>query len=231
MVIGSGLIGNAFLSISAALKDICIFASGVSNSNCTNVAEFKREEDLLLKSLINFENKLFLYFSTCSIYGSENHQSQYIRHKLLMESHVKLHKNFLIIRLPQIAGKTDNQNTLLNFLANKIQSNQSFEIWVNAYRNIIDISDVVKIVEKMIEDKTFRNNIVNIANPISHKVTDVVQELENVLGSKATFKALQKGEYVHIDLSLTEKYINSAHIEFSSNYLSEIIKKYFYKSI
>lgn len=230
MIIGSGLIAKAFSIPLIIEKNVCVFASGVSNSNCEILSEFNREKELLLNSLISFQDSLFLYFSTCSINSEEMSQSQYIRHKLHMESLVKTHKNFLIVRLPQVAGITNNQNTLLNYLASKIQSNQPFELWVNAYRNIIDISDVVKIVVQMIEDENLRNRIVNVANPISHKIIDIVYELESLLASKSILKTVSKGEYISIDLSITEKYINLANIQFSDNYLNQVLKKYFSKS-
>ena len=67
MIIGSGLIAIAFRKFSR-IDDICIFASGVSNSKCKNIEDFRREKVLLQKTLERNQSvSFFVYFSTCSI--------------------------------------------------------------------------------------------------------------------------------------------------------------------
>ena len=50
-VIGSGLIATAFLTSSNLFAHSCIYAAGVSNSNCINTIEFERERSRLTEAL------------------------------------------------------------------------------------------------------------------------------------------------------------------------------------
>lgn len=62
------------------------FASGVSNSQNQNHSLFQRETDLLVETLRNNKEKLFIYFSTCSIYDPTLVNSEYVKHKLKIEN-------------------------------------------------------------------------------------------------------------------------------------------------
>jgi nucleoside-diphosphate-sugar epimerase len=124
MIVGNGLIAKAFYDNYANRDDVLIFASGVSNSSNIDPKEFIREKTLL-KSFLT-ERKKIVYFSTCSIEDPSLENSPYILHKLEMEELVKGVNDYLIFRLPQLAGKTDNPNTLLNFLYRKIKKSGIF---------------------------------------------------------------------------------------------------------
>ena len=66
MILGTGLIANAFLSYSED-KEIILFASGVSNSTEIRMEAFDRERLLLENTCQRAENQLLIYFSTCSV--------------------------------------------------------------------------------------------------------------------------------------------------------------------
>lgn len=68
MIVGDGLIASLFTSHDK--ENVIFFASGVSNSLETKEEEFLREENLIRNTIKNNPNKIFLYFSTCSIYDS-----------------------------------------------------------------------------------------------------------------------------------------------------------------
>ncbi|WP_333850847.1 hypothetical protein [Epilithonimonas sp.] len=68
MIIGRGLIASLFRDMDQ--ENIIFFASGVSNSLETSPEEFLREENLIRKTFTENPDKLFIYFSTCSIYDS-----------------------------------------------------------------------------------------------------------------------------------------------------------------
>lgn len=92
--------------------DLTYFASGVSNSQCTDEIEFYRER-LLLKTV---SDNHIVYFSSLSIYDKDSH---YTRHKLQMEQLVKEKANiYTIIRLGNITWG-DNPNTIINYLRRK----------------------------------------------------------------------------------------------------------------
>ena len=71
MIIGNGQLAKAFMNSDLEHKDLCIFASGVSNSNCTDPKEFERERDLLKVTLSENPGKKLIYFSSCALSASE----------------------------------------------------------------------------------------------------------------------------------------------------------------
>ena len=108
MVEGSGLLANTFRSFKDN-SDVIIFASGVSNSGCIDSVQFKRELNLVSK--YKTSKKLFVYFSTSSIEDPFLKGSLYIKHKLEIEFYIKANfQRYLIVRLPNVVGKTKNQN-------------------------------------------------------------------------------------------------------------------------
>lgn len=56
----------------------------------------------------------------------------------------------------------------------KIARSEAFSLWRNAKRSIIDIDDVASIVRQLVADKTARNITLNIANPASYPMSDIV---------------------------------------------------------
>jgi hypothetical protein len=144
MVNGSGLLARAFALEFAHNSFVCVHASGVSNSSCTDMSEFAREREQLSKALIGWQNAdVFLYFGTCSVADPTAVGTPYVQHKLAMEQLVQMHPKHLILRLPQIAGITNNPHTLLNTLRRHLVTGLEFPIWRNAFRNIIDIEDAM----------------------------------------------------------------------------------------
>lgn len=106
MIIGSGDIA----SVIPDREDVTFFASGVSNSGCTDEKEYEREKLLLWK--ISYHSHL-VYFSSLSIYYSKG---RYVDHKREMEWIIRERFNsYTIIRIGNISwGK--NPHTLINYL-------------------------------------------------------------------------------------------------------------------
>jgi len=228
VIIGSGMLARGFSKWSIAEKKICVYAYGVSDSRCTDQKAFLRESSALKHALISHPNSIFIYFGSCSVDDPEMIGTPYIDHKLRMESLVASHvERSLIIRLPQVAGFTKNKSNLLSFLADHIQHHKSFDLWLNASRNIIDVDDVVSTVKVLIEDKGAINKKYNIASTVSHQVAEIVATMENVLGKKAIFNEKLIGTKIHIDLSRTLKYLEAARIKFDDDYLLKVITKYY----
>ena len=222
------MLAKGFSKLSISENKICVYAYGVSDSRCTDQKAFLRESAALKDALISHPDTIFIYFGSCSVDDPEMIGSPYIDHKLRMESLVSAHvERSLIIRLPQVAGFTKNKSNLLSFLADHIQHQKSFDLWLNASRNIIDVDDVVATVKVLIEDTGATNKKYNIASTVSHQVAEIVAAMENVLGKKAIFHEKLKGTKSHIDLSRTVKYLEAARIKFDDDYLLKVISKYY----
>jgi nucleoside-diphosphate-sugar epimerase len=173
MIIGNGLIAQSFKPFFDKYQDTAIlFASGVSNSKLIHESEYGREKVMLEKALA--QNKLVIYFSTCSIFDSTLQASRYINHKLEMESLIAKNDNYLIIRLPNVVGKTGNPNTMFNFFVNQIITGKKIEVMNKASRYIIDSVDVAYWTMELIE-AGFKKNIVNLALPIKYKVVEIIE--------------------------------------------------------
>ena len=224
MIIGSGLLAQAFASQYSQRDDVCIFASGVSNSGCLDTREFDRERQLLSTTLEMSEQvSAFIYFGTCSVGDPEVNATPYVQHKLAMEQLAATHPQHLILRLPQIAGKTTNPHTLLNYLYERISRGECFELWNNAKRNIIDIDDVVKIASQVIDCATYRNITLTIANPDCYPIIDIVGAMERAVARHAIYRIVERGSKCMIDANTL---VNCPSVEFSRDYLTKVVDKY-----
>ena len=224
MIIGSGLLARAFYPVYATDRHIIIYAAGVSNSSCNEPKEFKRERSQLKMALEGRPaSSTFVYFGTCSAGDPEMANSPYVKHKLEMEGLVQEYSNYLIFRLPQLAGNTLNPHTLLNFLYARIYRGELFSLWKKATRNVIDIDDVLVSVKRIIEQKKVQNSVLNIANPVNYTVTEIVETMELVVGKKAVFEVVELGSDYLIDA--TDEFSKS--LCFDENYLKKVLTKYY----
>lgn len=231
MLIGSGLLAQAFTIPFSQRDDVCIYAAGVSNSSCTDVQEFARERKLLSETLEKAKHVgVFVYFGTCSVADPEARNTPYVQHKLAMEQLVAAHPRHLILRLPQVAGKTPNPHTLLNYLYASISRSEAFNLWKNAKRNIIDISDVAAITGQFIADDAARNITINIANPNSYSMIDIVGAMERAVGKRAIYYLVERGSEYAIDTNAVLPVLENAGVKFESDYLEKVMRKYYGKS-
>ncbi len=230
MVIGKGLIAKRFLSYEND-SDILIFASGVSNSKNKNEALFARELELLQNTIETYPDTVLVYFSTCSMQDPGEANSPYTLHKLQLEDIIqKKVKRYYIFRVSQIVGQATNPNTVLNFFYYHIENQINFDIWVNAYRNIIDIDHVFLIIDKILKTRILANQVIHVANPQSYRVTDIVAALEEATGKSACAIPIDKGFNFEIDISLILPVIKELKIDFDHSYLTKLVRKYYQHS-
>ena len=226
MLIGSGLIASAMKpQISSSFRGT-IYAAGVSNSNCIDPKEFARDAARLQQCLGRHPvGEVFVYFSTCSIYDPQSTTSCYVIHKFAMEALVRQTARHLITRLPQVAGRTPNPHTLLNFLYARISRGERFPLWIEARRNIIDCEDVATIVSSMVASDC--QGIVNVANSMDYSLMEVVNEFERMLSQTAQMDVLPKGGAYDIDISVMSPLAKSLEIRFDEKYLNKVLEKYY----
>lgn len=221
MIVGNGLIANAFREVDR--EDVVFFASGVSNSLETDKNQFLREENLIRKILSENPEKLFVYFSTCSIYDSSKSGSAYVNHKLNMEHLVATESNqYLIARVSNAVGKGGNPNLLMNYVFGSIKKGETICIHKNATRNLIDVEDVRNIVLKLIREKR-TNQIVNVAYLCNFRIEEVVKAFERKSDRDVKKMILDLGETYSIDVSEIREYFTGS----TEEYLSNLIKKYY----
>lgn len=225
MIVGNGLIANAFREYDR--EEMVFFASGVSNSLENDKAQFHREENLIRKTIQENSEKLFVYFSSCSIYDSSKIDSQYVNHKLNMEHIIASEcEKYLIARVSNAVGKGGNQNTLINYLIHAIQNQEEIKVHIDATRNQIDVYDVVQIVLHLIEDVKI-NRIVNVAYLSNYSVLEIIRIVEEFLRLKGNLILEKKGQGYSIDIPDAMDYFKKNNLLDREKYLQEILQKYY----
>lgn len=226
MIVGNGLLAKVFSHMYADRPDVTIFAAGVSNSTETEPAAFERERKLLLKRLEGPCPK-FVYFGSCAVGNPQETLTPYLAHKAAMESLVLRSGKGVVLRLPQVVGRSDNVHTLTNFLFHHIISGEHFTVWSRAERNLIDVEDIVSIASFVIDRQWDAHKVVPVAALKSTPMPMIVRTFEEVLGMKANFAMVDKGVPFPIDTSITENISHRMKIDLGEGYLERILRKYY----
>lgn len=197
MVLGSGLLARAF----ASFKDderVLVFASGVSNSSSATDADYARERDLLLEH--KGTRVRLVYFSTCSLFDPALRDSGYIRHKQRMEGLVREHfEDHLILRLPNVVGRTPNPHTLCNFLRDRILGGEPFNLQISACRYLIDVEEIRTACSPLMSDDRLRSSTINVCFDRPIPLPELVQAMERILGHKAMARPVVGGSCYAVD--------------------------------
>ena len=225
MIIGNGLIANLFRENDR--ENVVFFASGVSNSLETEKSAFLREENLLRKHLTENPEKIFIYFSTCSIYDSSKNGSLYVNHKLKMERLVEdLAPKYLILRVSNAVGKGGNPNLLMNYLVNAFHQEKEITVHTLATRNLIDADDVKNITLKFINENSF-NKIINVAYLENFSTSEILEILEKHFNKTAKTSLVKSGQSYLISIPEAEAYFAENNLREKNEYLLRIIKRYY----
>ena len=180
------MVASALKEISGWENDI-LFASGVSNSGEQSDNNYQREIDLVKLYLGKIiQPASFVYFSTSSIFDPSKAMNPYILHKLKIEALIKNSSvNYLIVRLPNLVGYSDNPNTLTNYFADSIRLNRPIILKSQAIRHLIDAKDLAAILcdikSKFGTDKIVVN--VETSNPL--RAEQILVMIENGMNKKA----------------------------------------------
>lgn len=225
MIVGNGLIGKAFYSYDR--EDVVFFASGVSNSLETDRNQFQREENLIRKTIAENPEKLFVYFSTCSIYDSSKNDSRYVLHKLNMEHIISTEvSNYLIARVSNAVGSGGNPNLLMNYVNRAIDNGDTIHIHRFAKRNLIDVEDVKSIVLHLIDSKK-EKGIYNVAFLRNFSIEEIVESFESFKGKTAVKEFQDKGESYSISIDDLGSYFLNKDLEKNGVYLKKMLHKYY----
>ncbi|WP_018618499.1 NAD-dependent epimerase/dehydratase family protein [Spirosoma luteum] len=192
MVIGNGMIAKYFSSFSNC-NEVTIFASGVSNSKETCPEPYIREQKLVEQTLQQMPDCLFVYFSTASITDPAEQHSMYVQHKLRIEQLIaRRASKYIVIRASNVVGGPGNPNTILNFFVNRIRQGDSFRLWQNAIRNLLDIDDLYKTVVAYINTPDAWNQIYLVVHPHSLSPLAMVKAIEAYTGQRAIYEILSQ---------------------------------------
>lgn len=225
MIVGRGLIANLFTD--SDRNDTVFFASGVSNSLETRLEEFKREENLINENISANSEKIFVYFSTCSIYDSSKTGSDYVLHKLKMEQLIKQScKKYLILRVSNAVGSGGNPNLLMNYLMRSVNNNEIINVHTKATRNLIDAEDIKNITFDLLEKKEL-NKIINVAYIQNYAIIEILEIIERFYNKKLDLNLIKSGSGYDINVPDVESYFKINGLTDKESYLCKILEKYY----
>ncbi len=225
MIIGRGLIASLFAGYDR--ENTIFFASGVSNSLEIRPEEFSREENLIQETISANPDKIFIYFSTCSIYDSSKTGSNYVLHKLKMEQKIKdLCEKFLILRVSNAVGKGGNPNLLVNYIINAVKNDETINVHTKATRNLIDAEDIRNITLELADEKPL-NKIINLAYIKNYSIIEILEIIERFFNKKVNINLIKSGSGYDITIPDIENYFTKNHLDNKENYLQNILKKYY----
>ena len=226
MIIGNGFLASAFKN--QIEENFVIFASGVSDSSCTDESSFLREEQLLLNTIVETQDKFFVYFSSCGVISQELLGVPYYRHKLKMEQIIcSTHPQYLIFRLPQVIGKSRNNKTLVNNFFESVSAGHKITLQRFSKRYFIDIDNIVLFLIHVYKGLVLKNKIINIACPIEYTALELLQVIETLTGLSANYQLEDAGSSYSLDTSMFSNEAPILQIELSDSYLMRAIQKHY----
>ena len=211
-IIGSGFIASSFKKYTNFIKknNIIIYAAGISNS--LEVQKKKLDlETSRLKKFMQYNKKKLVYISTYSVNDNSRKNKLYVKNKIKIEKIIKNNNSeYIIIRLPEIIGKSKNPNTLTNFFYNNLIKNKPFKVFKNSRRNLLDIDDAIKNCIK----------IINLLNKKFNTPLQIVNDFEKILK--------KRGIYKFNNTKLRKWSLKNNFFFYSKkNYLIKTLKKYY----
>lgn len=226
MIVGNGQLAKIFSSYNS--KDVCIFASGVSNSRCKDNKEFWREADLLMETIKQNPEKIMIYFSSCALSAPEYDLNEYYLHKLNMENLIKNNvKKYFIFRVPQLFGELKEHTTIINYLYFSILHKKKITLYDDAYRYVLDIRDLKKIVKAILSNAS-PNITIDLANPYRYSIKEIVSICEKILNQSANAEVIQHVDKYLLNLDEMDKFLDEHQVKlgFSEKYLEEKLSDY-----
>ena len=230
-IIGNGFIGKSLNKIKKDLirTNYIIYAAGISHSKTKSKRNLNKElNSFKIFSKNNFSKKV-IYISTADVTNNISNKSLYVKNKIKIEKLVKKKfKNYIILRLPQIIGKSKNKNTLVNYFYFNIKNNKPLVLIKNFKRNVLDIDDILKLLKIIIYSKKTKNKVIILSNKYSVQPIDIVKIFEKKLNKTVNFKFKKiKKQIWPLYYQKNAHYFRKAKITFDRNYLLKTINKYY----
>lgn len=226
MIIGNGLLASAFDVQRVQALRATVFASGVSNSNEDNPEAFIREDDLLTRHLQDTSGP-FVYFSTCSIADPDKGSGHYALHKAKMEQKVRSRADTIILRLPQVVGRTSNPNTLTNYIAKHIADGSEISVWAGAVRCLVDVDHVAGVAMHLLSRQDMLGVTEEVAPPETVTMPALVAMMESVMQRKANIRVVDRTGGITPNASLMRKVASDIGVDISPGYNLRLLQKYY----
>ncbi len=214
MITGSGLIANALRDTFENDESVFVFARGVSNSGCVDVSAYQRELDMIQSFSQTYSDKIFVYFSTTSVFDPEKMDSPYVKSKSNFENIIaSLFSKSIIVRLPIIVGRNNNENQLFGYLLKAIKQGQTIQVHNHAGRYLIDIADLSTIVNKVVEyykqQVKSGNLTINICGDQPIRIDTIISMLSNAIGIQPNLSVVESGSTYFVNNTLVKSIVSN----------------------
>lgn len=223
MIVGSGLIAEAFKKDFKRYKNYIVYASGVSNSNENNEINFQREKELVFKTINENPHLKFIYFSSVLVDIIKN---PYYNHKLEIEKLIKQEaKEYVIFRIPQVVGDSGNKNNLLNFITDAIKADKPVICYKYVDRSLLDVYDLTNIVSYCCDAN---NTTVFVSGIEKVPVWYIADEIGRILNKEPNIKYVESpydNNWWIENTDIVQHAIKNFEID-TVNYTDNLIKKY-----
>jgi len=189
MIVGRGLLAKAFTEIDS--KNFVFYANGISNSVMHEIPRNNFELNEIKEIANKKQQAVFVYFSTCQVNSVYNHERPYVQHKILIEEYIKEHfEKYLIVRTSNLVGNNPwNSHTLFNYLYHALTVKEQITINPVLYRNFLDAEHFVKLLDAYLNAYN-RNETIEIVNPASYRMGEIVNEFEKYFAKKFIIKKM-----------------------------------------
>ncbi len=197
-ILGRGFIASHLRPLEDRHPDAVVLAAGVSSAASTSQDDFRREAELLETVIERCERtgRRLVFFSTASagMYGPLNREGRedgpvfphtpYGGHKLELERTIrKSGIDHLILRISHLVGPGQRPHQLIPALILQMSSGR-VRIHRGAHRDLIDIADVVRLVDRLLEIGISRE-VVNVASGVPFPVERIIDQIEQEIGRAA----------------------------------------------
>jgi nucleoside-diphosphate-sugar epimerase len=228
MISGRGLLGSALLAIDE--QKYLFYANGISNSMLAQIPRNNFEIREVEKLAKGIENRIFIYFSTSQVNSLKNIHRRYVQHKVLLEQLiVERFPNYLIVRTSNLVGNNPwNNHTLFNYLYNSLHTNQEIIVDFMVQRNFLDVDNLVALISAYLKNYEI-NKTIEIVNPVSYTMQQIVKEFENYFLKKFNIKeAGAESDFALFELNtdLSKELMKICDLKFD-NHIEDLLVKYY----
>lgn len=227
MIIGRGLLANAVKEINS--EHTLFYVNGISNSVMDQFEKNNFEIKELEAIANDYPDKLLIYFSTCQLNSERNHSRPYVKHKLFIEDFISNHfSDYLIIRTSNLVGFNPwNLHTLFNYLNHALAVNQPILVNPVLKRNFLDVDHFVSLLNAYL-DNYKKNKIVEIVNPVSYSMHEVIDAFEKFFSKKFVLQKVNSSDFAFFEINpeLSLELISQSDLSFH-NHITALLEKYY----
>jgi nucleoside-diphosphate-sugar epimerase len=227
MIFGSGAISLKLKNIDN--ENVVFFTSLINNSQEQDIDLYKRDMELLQNIIGRYPDKLIIFYSTASIYDKSKQESLYVRHKLNLESILrKKHNSYLILRITNEVGNGGADTLLLNYIAKCFKENLVLKVYKLAYRNLIDVDDVIGITNNILQIEDSYNKTLNIGYIHNYSMPTIADNAHVYFGNQIQIEYLNLGDTFEMEMpKLVWKYFEDKKQLNKDQYIRSLFEKYF----